>query len=248
MNVLSFTLDSSTQTPHVEQPFDVTVTVRVRQNIPKLDNLFLPDLGSAEEVGDERVLSAGPSGTTYRETLRVIPHASGALDVTPAYLDAVDVRDGKAKRFISNSLHLNVQGPIAPAETGSTLLWIWTGVLGLASALAVMTFIFVRGTRKPQVDVAPPVPTAAPPVPVPQADPYDAAVERLRRERTRAAVMNLRSELWRMAGATDGATLTDVLSMPIAANPFTRSMLTRVERAAFIDDAGLKQAITEIVQ
>ena len=251
LHVLSFSLDASTAAPNVEQPFDVTITVRTAEPLQQMTNLFLPSLDGAEEIGDEHALTSAPGGSTYRETLRVVAHASGPLDITPAYLDAIDARDGKPKRFISNPLHVTVAGPLAPqGPDAGTILWVWIYAVAFLSGLTVLGFILVRGAQKPQVapSAAAPAPYVPPPEPVPTPDAQlQAAVQRLREERTRANVLRVRDALWRMIGAPEGATLRDVLTIPATADPRTRQMLQRVERAAFVEESHLQDAITEIV-
>ena len=249
LHVLSFSLGASTAAPNVEQPFDVTITVRTAEPLRQMTNLFLPSLDGAEEIGDEHALTSAPGGSTYRETLRVVAHASGALDITPAYLDAIDARDGKAKRFISNPLHVTVAGPLAPEDgDAGVVLWVWIYAVAFLSGLTLLGFMLVRANRKPQPAPAP----VAPFVPAPDATltpdaELHAALARLRDDRTRANVLRVRDALWRLIGAPAGATLRDVLTIPATADPRTREMLQRVERAAFIEESHVQEAITEIV-
>jgi hypothetical protein len=249
LHVLSFTLTTDTPHPKIEVPFNVTLTIRLRENVTgTLDNVILPAFSGAEELGDERVLSSGPSGTIYRETLRLVAHASGPLVVGSAYLDAIDARDGKPKRFISNDLHLQVEG--AP------LLDFWGPVRAIFGALvelvliAAAIFVVVTLFRRRRVPVAVRAPEPVPqPVAVP-ASPEELLrlrLEDLRSRRDRASVLQVRAALWNTIGAHDGETLADVLRRPKAQDSRTQSLLLHVERAAFIEDARLSGAIDAVL-
>jgi hypothetical protein len=249
LHVQSFMLTSDTAYPKVEEPFNVTLTIRVRENITgPLNNVILPSLAGVEELGDERVLSSGPGGTVYRETLRLVAHARGPLTIGSGYLDAIDARDGKPKRFISNDLHLQVQGgPLLDAWGPlRAILRAILELILLAAAIFVLVAIF---RRRP----APPVPA---PAPVAAAEPVSPPspeellrqrLEELGERRDRQSVLRVRAALWNAAGAREGETLADVLRRPIAHDPRIQSLLLRVERATFIEDARLPEAIDDVL-
>lgn len=248
LHVLSFTLTSDTPRPKVEVPFNVTLTIRLRENVTgTLQNVILPAFSGAEEWGDERVQSSGPNGTLYRETLRLVAHARGPLIVGSAYFDAIDARDGKPKRFISNDLHLQVEG--------GPLLDIWGPVRAIfraivelvliAAAIFVVVSVFRRRPVAPAVQAAPPVQPVAPP-----RSPEDELRERIdemRLRRDRASVLLVRAALWKILGARDGETLADVLRRPQAREPHRYTFLLLVERAAFIEDSRLPDAIDAVL-
>jgi hypothetical protein len=249
-HVLSFTLTTDTPHPRIEQPFNVTLTIRLRESVSgELGNVILPTFTGAEELGDERVLSSGSGGTTYRETLRLVAHARGPLTIGSAYLDAIDARDGKPKRFISNDLHLQVDG--------GPLFDVWGPLRAIGRALvellllAAAIFVVVSMFRRrpaPKVEVPaavpPPVQPIAPPSPE---DVLRQRIEELRLRRDRRSVLHVRAALWATIGAHDGETLADVLRRPVTHDPRTRSLLVRVERAAFIEDARLANAIDDVL-
>lgn len=248
LHVRSFTLSSDTARPQLEQPFHVTLTIRVSENLAQLENVFLPTFFGAEELGDEQQITHGPGGTTYRETLTLVGHARGMLSVSPAYLDAIDARDGKAKRFVSNALQLPIGGgPIGMLRrTLRTAALAVIEVVLVAAAVFVLIALFRRRPRRPAEPAA-----AAPEVPPVVVDPpkneLAGALERLRARRDRSAVMSVRAALWHLAGATSGETLSDVLRRPAATDVHLRRLLLIVERAAFIEHARLNGAIDEVL-
>jgi hypothetical protein len=209
--------------------------------------VILPSFSSAEELGDERVLSSGPQGTVYRETLRLVAHARGPLTIGSAYFDAIDARDGKPKRFISNDLRLQVEGGPLLDVWGTLLAIVRTLIelILLAAAIFVVISVF-RRRPAPKVE---PGPIVSQPVVVPPS-PHDVLRERLedlRVRRDRGSVLRVRAALWNMLGARDGETLADVLRRPQAHESRTRSLLLLVERAAFIEDERLHEAIDAVL-
>jgi hypothetical protein len=246
VHVRSFTLTSDTQHPRVEVPFDVTLTIRVAENLSRLNNVYLPTFTGPEELGDERQLQHDKGGTVYRETMRLVAHSSGALSIGSAYFDAIDARDGKAKRFISGALQLTVAGPAADM---AKMLRDAARIAGLAMLLALLIGGGVGWLRKraqrPLPPAPEPQPVPAPPDPPPT--PVEDALADLRRKRDRGAVMRLRSALRRDAGAREGETLEDVLFRLQPGNAPLRRMLTIVERAAFVDQTRLQSAIDDVL-
>ncbi len=255
LTVTQLTLASDTATPHIEAPFHLIVTAHVRQRIAELDNLDLPILAELELLGDEHTLVPQGGGTTYRETITVVAHHSGAITIAPVTLDAVDARDGKPKRYFSNSLTVHVAGPGAAIVAAGDA---WQGIRALAQALlrlglmlvgiAGVVFLVVALIRRRPSPPAPVV-TLAPARPVLR-DPKDElreALETLRRERTRAGAMRARSIVRRMVGANDAETLADVLQRPLATDPNLRDLLRALERAGFTYDADLNVAVAAAI-
>jgi hypothetical protein len=249
LHVLSFTLTTDTPRPKIEVPFNVTLTIRLRENVTgTLDNVILPAFSGAEELGDERVLSSGPNGTIYRETLRLVAHASGPLIIGSAYLDAIDARDGKPKRFISNDLHLQVEG-VPLFDFWGPVRAIFRTLVELV-LIAAAIFVVVTLFRRRPAPVVVPAPEPAPQTVAVPASPEEILrlrLEDLRVRRDRASVLQVRAALWSIIGAHDGETLADVLRHPKAQDSRTHSLLLLVERAAFIEDARLSEAIDAVL-
>ena len=247
LHVKSFTLTSDTAHPKLNEPFSVTVTINVAENVATLENVYLPTFIGPEELGDERQYAHGPSGTIYRETMTLEAHAAGPLEITSAYLDAVDARDGKPKRFISNSLHLRVGGaPLDLLAPVRALLKFVLELVLLAAAVFVLFSVFRRrGMAAPVQPVAHPQPAPAPIVSPGMR--LDAALKDLERLRTRSALLRVRDALWQLAGAGTGETLNDVLVRPQAKDPALQRMLVLVERAAFVEDAQFDGAVADVL-
>lgn len=242
------TLTSDTPHPQLDVPFNVTVAIQVKENVPVLQNVYLPTFFGPEELGDVRTYAHGPGGTLYRETLTLEAHARGPVRITPAYMDAVDARDRKPKRFFSNALTLVVEGGAltdfwAPVRAILTLLIY---ALLISAAVFVVAVMFARRRRS----VPEPV-TEAPTLEQVPVDPQPekalaSAVAELRERRNRACVLEVRAALWRGAGAGEGETLADVLARSRAAGDLRR-VLIDAERAAFIEESRLPHAIDELL-
>ncbi|HTU70942.1 MAG TPA: hypothetical protein VMF11_11550 [Candidatus Baltobacteraceae bacterium] len=244
VTVTALTLSADTLTPHVEAPFHLVITAHVRERVSEFDNLDLPILAELELLGDEHGVVAAAGGTTYREVITVVAHHSGSITVAPVTFDAIDARDGKAKRYFSNSLTLHVAGllPLAPSYHGSNAL-----LPALLVAAALLAFVVLRRRRVPP---SAPVITLARPVPVVAADPramLREALGVLRAQRNRVGAMRARSTVRRMVGASDAETLNDVLRRPAASTPDLRDLLRALERAGFTHDADLSAAIAAAI-
>lgn len=248
LHVQTLTLSADTATPELEVPFHLTIHSRVTEPV-QLRNIELPEFDGLESLGDQRSQSATPKGTEYDEVLTVVAHQSGTINVSPAYLDAIDARDGKPKRFLSNSLRLNVgRGGLSPVNAIATffgvLFRVALGALLLVAAIFVLVAIF---RRRPTPVAHPPEPPSE--VVVERPDPnarVRAALQELRASPDRVHVLHLRAALWRRSGVPDGATLADFLSAE--PNVARRSAARAVEVAAFVDDDVLQRCIDEAVR
>ena len=110
LTVTQLVLSADTVEPKLEVPFHLIVTAHVSERVSAFQNLDLPVLTELELLGDERAVSATSSGTTYKETIAVVAHHTGAITIPPVTLDAIDVRTGKPTRFSSNPLTIAVGG------------------------------------------------------------------------------------------------------------------------------------------
>lgn len=251
LHVRSVALSSSTLRPALNVPFTVTVSIQVKENVSSLPDVYLPTFFGPEELGDDRSYAHGPNGTTYRETMTLEAHTSGPLHISPAYMDAIDARDGRPKRFISNPLTLYVQGVPLITAAWSTLralaALIVYGLLALAAAFVVVA-TFGRRKKRVRED-----PIKEPPAPAPAAEPepaedrIDTAVRQLRDRRDRFSVLAVRSLLWNAAGAASGETLGDVLGRLPASASRERRLALFIEHAAFADDSQMQRAIAEFL-
>jgi hypothetical protein len=210
--------------------------------------VVLPMFGPLEILGDEKQVLAGAGGTEYRETISVVSHQSGTISIAPAYLDAIDARDGKPKRFLSNALTLRVGGAAAAslAPLLRTLAEIAAGI-----AVVLLMALGVLRLRRPSRVVAPPTQAAqpAPPAaPTPSDErPYATALADLQAEPSRACARRVRERIWQTMGASRFDTLADVLRRPAAHDPAVRGVLRALERAAFTHDADLRPALDDAI-
>ena len=143
LTVTQLTLAADTSTPRIEVPFHLIVTAHVRERISELDNLDLPILAELELLGDEHTMVAERGGSTYRETIAVVAHHSGAITIAPVTLDAIDARTGKPTRFSSNTLTLRVAGPAAAV---ATTVDAWQAVQSVFAVL-FRALLWVAGHR-----------------------------------------------------------------------------------------------------
>ncbi len=257
LTVLSFALSADTDRPQIEVPFHLIVVLHVRERVTAIDDLELPILAELELLGDERSLQSGPSGTEYRETIAVVAHRGGTIQIGPAVLQAVDARDRRAKQYSTNGLTLNVSGanpaplPESENELEGVARVAFRFVLlaaGFACAIVVVALIFRRRPVAPKPAPATPSQPAAAPIPRArsQRDELREALTVLRAERTRTTAVRVRELVWRMTGASEGETLADVLQRPEAASPPMRELLRSLERAAFTYDDDLVAAIEAV--
>jgi len=255
LSVASFTFAADTSAPAQEQPFHLILDVRLNGRVDDLEGVVLPQLGTLEILGDEKHTLAAGANTEYRETIAVVAHKGGAIAIPPAYLDAIDARDGKPKRFLSNGLTLHVAGPasvLAGTARGSELLpvlgFLAGAVLIVGLALAALTL------RKKPPDVAEvePAPADEPVVATAAVGAPPDAVGRARADLTgdptRDGALAARSVLWRSVGANDGETLADVVRRPGAHDPALRAVLRALERAAFTDELDRPAAIDDALR
>jgi hypothetical protein len=253
LTVESFVLSADTVQPQLDQPFHIMVTLRVREQVSEITNLELPSLAHLELLGDERQLTGDASGTKYREIITVVGHTYGPMTVAPARLQAIDARDGKAKEWQTNDLSISVGSPRAQIINGLTtallvnvvrifavLLWVL-----LLGGIGVLAVILIRRKNVQAVAVpqpAVPEPAVAPPTRKQQV--ADALLV-LSAERTRPAAVRVRAAIWRIAGASEGETLGDVLRLPGSDDVPLRDVLVALERSAFTYDEDLRAAIDD---
>ena len=250
LTVTTLTLRADTAHPQLEKPFHLLVGAHFKQALKAVDFLVLPNLAELEDLGDERHTLATPSGTDFTEIITVVAHHTGTIRVEPAYLDAIDARNGKPMRFSSNGLTLVVEGG-ALEDPLSGLRALGIAALKIIFAGAVLFVLGVMLLRRPRAQPPSPAPqapvlaepVAEPPLPVR----LRAELARLRTARTRAQVMEVRKLLWEHADSGQGATLSDVLAKLGGREPALHPLLRLTERAAFVQDALLQGAIDDMI-
>lgn len=233
----------------VGETFHLAIHVRVAENVSALDELVTPNVGTLQILGDERSTTHGAGGSDVVETLTLSPVERGRVTFAPAYLDAIDARDGKAKRFSSQGTVTVVVDPpgLEPAPVRRfavplALLAIAAFALG-GTAWAV---IFVQRTRRRRAPAPPPVVAPPPPREPPTArQRVAAALGAYRVAPNGVAIAALRAELFAAAGASPGATLRDALER--SDDGALRAALDAAERVAFGPAAGRGAASRELV-
>jgi len=216
------------------QSFHVTVHVHVREKRDRLDELVLPALTNAVDLGDERKRVPATDGTDFYETLTVEAPTVGTASFTPAYVDAIDPATGRGMRYSSQPLTVRVvSGPAvadaAPAALTSLLRRVVLTVVAGIVLLAVASIALVR-LRRPRprpatVDSAPPPP--------PPRDALRAAFTAYRARGDDGSLDALRAVLFTRAGAAPGATFADALGALGSADPQLTRVLAVAERARF---------------
>lgn len=250
LTVQSLAISSDNLHPALEVPFHLIVTAHVRERVAAIDTIELPILAELELLGDVRGVQTGPSGTDYRETITVVAHHTGTIEIAPVTLQVVDARDGKPKQYYSNTLTLQVGGgalqPFAAGGSAAAALLrilgraaLWLG--GIACTVAVVALLFSR--RAPPIPQAVPISAPAPVPPRSRRDQLSDAFTVLRTERDRRTAIFVRGVVWRMMGASEGETLSDVLTRQGTDDPHMNDLLVALERAAFTYDADLRAAI-----
>ena len=251
LGVSAFALRSDAVRPTVAAPFHLIVFIHLKQNVASLDGVVLPALGPLEILGDEKRITTSSSGTDYRETLTVVAEAPGAVTIGAAYLDAIDARDGKAKRFLSNNVTLDVTTAAASADTARATLvrgGAWFASL-LAGILGVVVLAWAVLARRSEDLIVPPVAPEpfASPQPAKEEDVYQRVLAELTSDRTRTTAKHVRESIWAATGASEYETLADVLRRPAAHDAAVRAVLRALERAAFTHDDDLPDAIRDAI-
>jgi hypothetical protein len=248
LHVRSFGMSSDTLRPQVGQPFRLTITAHVDEQIAQLDNVTLPDLSAFDSGADERRCTATSRGTDCSETIVLVPKAAGTVTIASATMAAIDPSDKKPSLYATNSVRLQI-GAAPFAIAGATdylsdLFWnTLRAFVFLLALVVVLWYLLYRLTRPRAAKVAAPV--VAAPVPVAAAAPpsdfesqFRALVEALRAEPTRPRALAVRHALRYALGAHEQETLADLVRRNAAGDrPQRIAALRAIERASFCEDA-----------
>jgi len=222
------------------EAFHVTVHVHVREKRDRLDELVLPALTNAVDLGDERKRVPAADGTDFYETLTVAADVAGAASFSPAYIDAIDPATGRGMRYSSQPLTVRVASGTAvqDADSGALMRLLRNAVLAILTVIVVLVLAIVAVVRlrrgRPR---AQPVPNGVPLLiarPVrPPGDPVRAALAAYRARGDDASLDALRNVLFARAGAGAGATLADALRALGSRDPQLARVMAVAERARF---------------
>jgi hypothetical protein len=220
------------------ESFHVTVHVHVREKRERLDELVLPALTNAVDLGDERKRVPAADGTDFYETLTVAANTVGTATFTPAYIDAIDPATGRGMRYSSQPLSVRVATgtTVHDADSGALMRLLRTAVLAIVTVLIVLAaaIVAIVRLRRPRPR---PTPSSAPPLPAratrPAGDPVRAALALYRARGDDASLDALRNVLFARAGAGSGATFADALRALGSRDPQLARVMAVAERARF---------------
>ena len=220
-------------------PFHVTIYVHVAEQRNQLDELMLPTLTNAVELGDETRREPRADGTDFYRTLTLTASRPGEAHLTPAYIDAVDPATERALRFSSDALTVTVT-PGAPLDgvtrsAGAmleSLALIVGGVVVIVLVLLIVVRVLLRPRRRAVRETASP-PLAATPNELPSDDPLRDAIALVRARGDDASMDTLRIVLFARAGLGTGATLADAIREAGERDPQLIRALTATERVRF---------------
>jgi hypothetical protein len=235
------------------QSFHVTVHVHVLERRDRLDELVLPALTNAVDLGDERRRVATPAGTDFYETLTVAAEVVGNASFSPAYIDAIDPATGRAMRYSSQPLSVRVAAgtSIAAADPAALARLLRNWLLAIAAIALVLLIAFVALVRRQPRRRGMPPPRPQPPPPPPRAapgDPLRAALEAFRRRRDDATLDAVRNQLFTLAGAGPGATLADALQAVGSRDPVLVRAMAVAERARFGPAGERASAVQDLLE
>lgn len=241
----------------VGEMFRLVIHVRVRENVSSLGELIVPDLGTMQLLRDERRTTHRAGGTDVVETLVLEPTARGHHTFAPAYLEAIDPRALRPKRFSADraiSVDVTESEPAAGDawDLGRSLTTLaMESLVVLTVALALLGRIRARRERSlvagvtlclwtgPAVSLPPSL--SAPRV---QGDPVAEALRAYCHSPGSMTLERLRAALFGAACAAPGATLRDALG---SGDPALHDALRAAEGAAFAPIEARAAASRELI-
>lgn len=237
ITALGMHADHSVVTPG--EAFHVTVHVHVLEKRDRLDELVLPALSDAVDLGDERRRVAAADGTDFYETLTVAANVVGTATFTPAYVDAIDPATGRGMRYSSQPVSVRVVAGTSLADADSNALAgaLRNAVLALAAAatvlvLGIVAWVRSRRHRRGTPHPAPAIP-GVPPAPPPSPAGLSAIVAAYRNDASDVHLDALRNALFERAGARSGATFADAMRALGSRDPALVRVMAVAERARF---------------
>lgn len=254
-HVKAFELAGEPAGVKVGDPVRLTLRIRLDEKVQALDRVTLPNLGGFDSYGDERHCVPAGRGSECTELLTVRPTAAGTYTLGPAVFEAIDAATGKPSRFESNAVTVTVE-PRAVTYGSHLPLYITLTIFILA--LATIVFVlrqrvgpaFGRVTRIAPEIVEEPAPETS--TTLPRAEPLDdearwrLIMANLSARPSRARVLIVRTALRERLGAREDETFGDLLARYASTgDEALLDALRAIERAAFIDDAHLNEAVRD---
>ena len=218
------------------ETFHVTVHVHVRERRARLDELVLPALTNAIDLGDERRRTPAADGTDFYETLTVQAAVVGTASFSPAYIDAIDPKTGHGMRYSSQPLTVRVASgsSLADADSGALAGLLRTAALVVGGvAIVLLVAIVALARRRPRRAATPPTPPAPAARPAPPDERLRSAVAVYRTRGDDASLDLVRALLFERAGAQPGATFSDAMQALGQRDPHLVRVMAVAERARF---------------
>jgi hypothetical protein len=223
------------------ESFHGTIHVHIREKRDRLDELVLPALTNAVDLGDERRRTPAPDGTDFYETLTIAAQTVGTASFTPAYIDAIDPATGRGMRYSSAPLVVRVaEGTTIDDADPHALAGLLRNAalvtIGIFVLLALGVVLLVRRARRHRGKMPPPPPPEPRTVRVVSstiADPLREALGTYRARGTDESLDALRNVMFVRAGAAPGATFADALRALGSRDPALGRALAVAERARF---------------
>jgi hypothetical protein len=234
-------------------PFHVTIYVHVAEARARLDELMLPTLTNAVELGDEARREPRADGTDFYRTLTLTASRPGEAHLSPAYIDAIDSATDKALRYSSDALTVTVT-PGAPIDavtrSAGAMMGSLTLIVGGIVAIVLVVLVAPRILLRPRPARRRPVPPPLPETPreLPSDDPLRDAIALVRARGDDAAMDTLRIVLFARAGLGTGATLADAIREVGDRDPQLVRALTATERVRFGPIAERPAATRELLR
>lgn len=251
-HVKAFELAGDPRAVKVGDPVRLMLRIRLTEKVQALDRVTLPNLGGFDSYGDERQCFPVAGGSECTELLTVRGTAAGTYTLGPAVFDAIDAATGKPSRFESNAITVTVEprsvtyGSRAPFY--ALLVILAAGVAAFIVRLRSRPMIGAVSRLEPDRTEAP-EPAALPAM---NGEPVDAEgrcrllIANLAAHPSRSRVLLVRAALRERLGVRDDETFGDVMARYAATcDGELLDALRAIERAAFIDDAHLEEAVRD---
>jgi hypothetical protein len=238
LHVTALGMSSDKRVVKPGEAFHVTIHVHVREKRDRLDELELPTLTNAIDLGDERRRTPAADGTDFYETLTVEASTTGTATFTPAYIDAIDPNTGRGMRYSSRPLDVRVASGTGVNDADPDALGGLLRAAALTVGLILVVFVIaiwllMRFLRRPRTYVPPPAAPAPPRVTVISSDPLRDSLAAYRARGDDPSLDALRNVMFALAGAAPGATFADALRALGSRDPELGRAMAVAERARF---------------
>jgi hypothetical protein len=264
LHVRDFTMRADRSELRVGETLHLTIDLQVDDTVTRCSGIVLPDFYGFDSQGDEERNYTRPIGTDCTEILTLSPTFAGWRTLAPATLDAIDANTARPMRYATNTVTIHVLD--APLQTGvivrNTLVEMLKAciILVLMASIGLGVYWAFRQTLPGFAAVRrlthPPAPErheeevsqkAAPPVD--ESARWAAVAAALSAKPNRQSIVAVRTILRDRVRARDDEVFGELFArVAPTTDPALLDVLRSVERAAFIDDANLPDAIEDAVR